>query len=68
MSAPVERLTAEQLEVLTAAAKPLWDALGDLGWVDGHGGAEFGRVFPDTLNFIHGEANPSLDRILGMTS
>ena len=42
---------------LVRAARPLWDALGALGWVDDWGGAEFHRVFPDTLHFIHREAN-----------
>lgn len=65
MSTPVESLTAAQLAVLAEAARPLWEALEVHGWVDGHGGSEFERVFPDTLNFIHGEANPSLERGLG---
>jgi hypothetical protein len=53
-----EKLTHEQMRVLKEAARPLWCALEDLAWVDGHGGAEFDRVFPDMLDFLHREANP----------
>ena len=60
-----ESLTREQRETLAEAARPLWAALEEHGFVDGHGGSEFERVFPDTVNFIHAEANPSLADVLG---
>lgn len=54
----VEKLTAEERATLEAAARPLWQAMEAHGWVDGHGGSEFERIFPETLDFIHREANP----------
>lgn len=60
MRSKFDDLTAAEKAALEDAARPLWSALEDLGWVDGHGGSEFGRVFPETIDFVHGQANPSL--------
>jgi hypothetical protein len=54
---PYEELTAEQVAKLEEAAAPLWRAMEEHGWVDGYGGAEFTRVFPEALNFIHASSN-----------
>jgi hypothetical protein len=63
-----ESLTSEQQEALAEAAKPLWAALEVHGFVDGHGGSEFERVFPETVDFVHAQANPSLDDVLRTVS
>jgi CelD/BcsL family acetyltransferase involved in cellulose biosynthesis len=47
-------------EALVKAARPLWLALEDVGFVDAHGGAEFDRIFPDVIDAIHRLANPPL--------
>lgn len=52
-----QELSGDRMAALVAAAEPLWDILMQLGWTDGHGGAEFHRVFPAALDFIHREAN-----------
>jgi hypothetical protein len=55
-------------QALEQAARPLWAALEDLAWVDGHGGSEFERVFPETIDFIHRAANPlPYDEVAGLT-
>ncbi len=54
---PLTDLTPEQFAKLDEAAKPLWDALGELGWVDAHGGMEYERVFPEALKTIYHQAN-----------
>ena len=41
---------------IVAAARPLWSALGPL--VDGYGGSEFCRIFPEVVETIHRLANP----------
>jgi hypothetical protein len=51
-------ITEEQAEALVEAARPLWSALEDVGFVDAHGGAEFARIFPETIDAIHKLANP----------
>lgn len=51
-------ITVEQAAALIAAAEPLWLALEDVGFVDGHGGSEFDRIFPETIDAIHRLANP----------
>lgn len=50
-------ITAADAQALVAAAKPLWQELDRLAWVDSHGGAEFERVFPLTLATIRDHAN-----------
>jgi hypothetical protein len=54
---PYERLTPDQVTALEEAARPLWEALDAMGWTDAFGGAEFGRVFPETVNFVHASSN-----------
>jgi hypothetical protein len=54
---PVYDLLVEDFESLLVAARPLWDELERLGWVDSYGGMEFKRVFPKALDFIHEQAN-----------
>ena len=41
---------------IVAAARPLWGALEPL--VDGYGGSEFCRIFPEVVEAIHRLANP----------
>lgn len=51
-------ITIGQAAALIEAAHPLWLALEDVGFVDGHGGSEFDRIFPETIEAIHRLANP----------
>jgi hypothetical protein len=57
--APIDDLSHYEISQLAVAAQPLWDALAQRGWTDAWGGAEFDRVFAETLNFIHSAANLS---------
>lgn len=50
------QITQEQAEEIVLAAAPLWRALEPL--VDGYGGSEFCRVFPEAIEAIHRLANP----------
>lgn len=50
-------LTDEEARTISAAAKPLWEAMASLGMVDGWGGCECKRVVPEAIAFIHREAN-----------
>jgi hypothetical protein len=52
-----ESLTADERAAIEEAAKPLWYALEQFGWVDSHGGMEFSRVCPKTVEFIFAQAN-----------
>jgi hypothetical protein len=52
-------ITADDFRKLQAAAETFWNAMEGLGWVDGYGGAEFERVFPRVLEFIHAEGQSS---------
>ena len=51
-------ITIEQALSLVTAAEGFWAALGELGFVDGYGGSEFCRIFPETIEAIHELANP----------
>jgi hypothetical protein len=51
-------ITQEQAERLIAGAEGFWGALGELGFVDGFGGSEFDRIFPEVVEAIHRLANP----------
>jgi hypothetical protein len=64
MASVWEGLTSAERDALIVSAEPLWAALEVHGFVDGHGGSEFERVFPATVDFIHGEANPSLAEVM----
>ena len=46
----------EQAQEIVVAAGPLWRALEPL--VDGYGGSEFCRIFPEVVDAIHRLANP----------
>ena len=52
------RITVAEAETLVEAAADLWRALDALGFVDAYGGAEFCRIFPETIDAIHKLANP----------
>jgi hypothetical protein len=51
-------ITVEQAATLVEAAEGLWKALDALGFADAYGGAEFCRIFPETVDAIHRLANP----------
>jgi hypothetical protein len=50
-------ISVEDALTLVEAAEGLWAALGALGFVDGYGGSEFDRIFPETIEAIHRLAN-----------
>lgn len=52
------QITLEQAEAIVTAAAGLWRALEEPGFVDGYGGAEFTRIFPEVVDAIHRLANP----------
>jgi hypothetical protein len=51
-------LTTEQVTAVVAGAKGLWDALEEVGLVDGYGGAESERVLPVVAKVLLAESNP----------
>lgn len=51
-------IPVEDAERIVEAAEPLWRALEVPGFVDAFGGAEFDRIFPEVIDFIHRLANP----------
>jgi hypothetical protein len=51
-------ISVEDALTLVEAAEGFWAALGALGFVDGYGGSEFERIFPETIEAIHRLANP----------
>jgi hypothetical protein len=51
-------ISIEDAQRIVAAAEPLWRALEVPGFVDAFGGAEFDRIFPEVVDFIHRLANP----------
>ena len=51
-------ISAGEALTLITAAEGFWAALGELGFVDSYGGAEFDRIFPETIEAIHRLANP----------
>jgi len=51
-------ISVEDALTLVEAAEGFWAALGALGFVDGYGGSEFDRIFPETIEAIHRLANP----------
>ena len=51
-------IPVEDAERIVAAAQPLWRAMEVPGFVDAFGGAEFDRIFPEVIDFIHRLANP----------
>lgn len=56
-------ITQEQAEALVMGAESFWQALEMPGFVDGFGGSEFCRIFPEVIEAIHGLANPSLESL-----
>lgn len=51
-------ITQGQAERLVVAAQDFWRALEEPGFVDGFGGSEFCRIFPEVVETIHRLANP----------
>jgi hypothetical protein len=41
---------------ISGAARQLWDAMADLGWVDSYGGVESARLIPAMVAFARSEA------------
>lgn len=58
--AAAREITQVEAEAIVTAAHELWLALEVPGFVDGFGGSEFCRIFPEVIEAIHKLANPEL--------
>lgn len=52
------KITQAEAEALVTGAESFWQALEMPGFVDGFGGSEFCRIFPEVIEAIHKLANP----------